>query len=205
MDTEHLLSPPQSLAVAYAPPGQRRELALLLAFDNRLKGIAANGRELLLQQLRLAWWREQLDKPVEARPRGEPLLAQLAECERADMLVQSMQRLIDAWELLVASGEAGKPQDLTEANRMRADMVFAGYARRASSSEAIIAQAQQAGLQWAQASLGLASLNDLPPPPLPGLKPLNLLLMAAVIDAGQGGRSRFWKFVRLYWHALTGR
>ncbi len=84
-------------------------------------------------------------------------------------------------------------------------MVFAGYARRASSSEAIIAQAQQAGLQWAQASLGLASLNDLPPPPLPGLKPLNLLLMAAVIDAGQGGRSRFWKFVRLYWHALTGR
>ena len=80
MDAEQNLSPPQLMAIAYAKRELREAFSLLLEFDNRLMAIAAKGQETLIKQLRLAWWREQLAKDHNDRPKGEPLLARLATC-----------------------------------------------------------------------------------------------------------------------------
>lgn len=175
----------------------------MLEFDNRLMAIAAKGQEPVLKQLRLAWWREQLSKPAESRPKGEPLLAQLAGWERQEALEASLHELINAWEMLIVNDEAHGHATIAEANRMRADAVFAGYALWADPRTEVVEQAKKAGLLWAQASLGRVSTNE-PLRLVRGLKPLNLLLMATDMDAQVGGISRVRKFLRLNWHALTG-
>lgn len=53
----------------------------------------------MLAQLRLAWWRDMLDKPQEQWPRGEPLLAQLRETGHDPRPLISM---VDGWEALLS-------------------------------------------------------------------------------------------------------
>lgn len=49
----------------------------LLALDNRLGDAARPGRDAIMIQLRLAWWRDRLAEPAANWPRGEPLLGLL--------------------------------------------------------------------------------------------------------------------------------
>ena len=65
------------LALTYAPARATRPTLALLALDARLAGIVRSASEPMLAQLRLAWWREQLEIDLTARPAGEPLLAVL--------------------------------------------------------------------------------------------------------------------------------
>lgn len=86
------------LALSYAPARSRPLWLGLLALDARFAAIVREAREPMLAQIKLAWWREELAKPVEQRRRGEPLLALLdAWGERAADLAS----LADTWEPLL--------------------------------------------------------------------------------------------------------
>jgi phytoene synthase len=98
------LTPPERLAVAYAPRALRPAWTGLLALDRRLADAARAGREPIMIQLRLAWWRDRLAEPVAARPRGEPLLALLAAW---DDQTAALAAVVDGWEAQVVGEDGG--------------------------------------------------------------------------------------------------
>ena len=71
------LTPPERLALAYAPAQMRPLWAGFLALDRRLADAAREGRDAIMIQLRLAWWRDRFAQPAAEWPAGEPLLALL--------------------------------------------------------------------------------------------------------------------------------
>ena len=203
MDAEQNLSPPQRLAVAYARRDLREAFSLLLEFDNRLMAIAEKGQETLIKQLRFAWWREQLEKDRDARPTGEPFLARLSAIENSEGLVSALRSLVDAWEQIVsAEGDPESPEVAT-ANQTRADAIFGNYAHWMTDSCNSPEAVRDAGECWARGSLGL-SMAVKEVKLLPGLKPLNLLLLAYAVDGDANGLARFRIFLRMSWHGLTG-
>lgn len=90
------------------PRAERAALTALWKLEARLFGVVAQRREVVLAQIKLAWWRERLaqvaDAP-QALPKGEPLLAELAATwgRRA-----SLAPIADAYEaiMLAEDGEA---------------------------------------------------------------------------------------------------
>lgn len=98
------LSPPERLAVLYAP---RRLQALwegFLLLDRRLADAAREGRDPLMIQLRLAWWRDRFEQPANAWPLGEPLLALL---HAWDGERPALRALVDGWEARIVGEDGG--------------------------------------------------------------------------------------------------
>jgi phytoene synthase len=133
------------LALAYAPARAREPTLALLALDTRLAGIVRNSHEPSLAQLRLAWWREQLQADAETWPRAEPLLAALRSWQGHHV---ALVALVDGWEYL--TGAAPLPEtDLSEFAQGR------GKTFR-SLAEVLGTEAESAeklGRQWALADL----------------------------------------------------
>lgn len=139
------LPPVQRLALAYAPARAREPTLALLALDTRLAGIVRNSHEPSLAQLRLAWWREQLQVEAEAWPRGEPLLAALKSWQGRHL---ALVELVDGWEYL--TGAAPLPAaDLAAFAKGRGE-AFAGLADVVGVDRT---SAARLGRQWALADL----------------------------------------------------
>lgn len=98
------LDPIERLALAYATNSSRPAWEALHFFQHRLAETAKPGREPLMIQLRLAWWRDRLSEPAERWPKGEPLLARLRvwESESAALVA-----LVDGWEAKVVGEDGG--------------------------------------------------------------------------------------------------
>ena len=62
------------LALAYTPRDRREAMRVAFELDRRLARIVAATTEPMLGQMRLAWWRDILAKPVDERPRGDVVL-----------------------------------------------------------------------------------------------------------------------------------
>lgn len=90
------------LALAYAPAAHRPVQLAAFALDARLAGVVGNAREVLLAQIKLAWWRERLSEPAAQRPLGEPLLAALSAWQGS---VDPLLALIDGWEAMLDPDE----------------------------------------------------------------------------------------------------
>jgi phytoene synthase len=129
----------------------------LLALDNRLGYAARPGRDAIMIQLRLAWWRDRLGEPATSWPRGEPLLALLTawDSERA-----ALTALVDGREAQAVGEDGGAALD-----RARAGAILA-LARMAGLSET--PALREAAADWAE---GLAVKPGLPR----ALRPLLLL------------------------------
>lgn len=98
------LSPPERLALAYATRRGRAVWEAFFLFERRLAETARPGREPLMVQLRLAWWRDRLAEPVERWPVSEPTLARLhAWGEHRSHL----SGLVDGWEASVVGEDGG--------------------------------------------------------------------------------------------------
>lgn len=145
----------QRLALSYAPASARKATLALLALDTRLAGIVRSSSEPMLAQLRLAWWREQLEADASARRAGEPLLAALENwCGQREALIG----LVNGWEeitrepplpgsaleaLAHARGAAfaalaeqtGEPRDREAALRLGKSWAIADIAARLSHPE----------------------------------------------------------------------
>jgi len=94
------LSPELQIAVAHTPPAQRDALRIFLELDARLARIVGSTSEPILGQMRLAWWREMLGKPIAERPTGDAVLdgIGLHWQGRETALIQ----LVDGWEHMLA-------------------------------------------------------------------------------------------------------
>ena len=90
-----MLPPLERLAVSYAPAGLRPLWIGVLALDQRLADAAREGRDPMMIQLRLAWWRDRMDRPAVEWPTGEPLLALL---HAWDGERPALKALVDGWE-----------------------------------------------------------------------------------------------------------
>lgn len=143
----------------------------------------------MIAQLRFAWWRDVLGKPVDERPSGEPLLAELAAL--GDLAVPALM-LVDSWELLVGEPETAEQK---QSAAMRAEAIFAAFAGWADCSEAEKGIALALGRSWAGQGDGLRSTS------IRKLRSLSILTFAAYLER-EGTRAGG---LRLSWHALTGR
>lgn len=135
------LDPLERLAVAYAPRRVRAAWVGLLALDRRLAEAAREGREPLIVQIRLAWWRDRFAEPATAWPGGEPLLALLApwDAERS-----ALTRLVDAREA-EALGDEGEG-NLSQA-RLEAMVALARLSKCGAEDAVRRAAAQWQGIE----------------------------------------------------------
>ena len=102
--TPDALEPVERLALVYADRQARVAWEALLLLQHRLEDTARPGRDPLMIQLRLAWWRDRLAEPAERRPKGEPLLARLAGWNAE---VPALIGLVDGWEAKVVGEDGG--------------------------------------------------------------------------------------------------
>lgn len=137
---------PQRLALAYAPARLRAQTLGLFALDAHLANLIRKGREPLLTQARLAWWRERLGDPVETRPKGDPVLDLLASWQGHEA---ALVALVDGWEHMV--GESLGHEEIRQFAEGRA-AAFAGLAALAGEEKSREAAAR-AGSRWALADL----------------------------------------------------
>ena len=141
------------LALSYAPSSVREPTLALLALDARLAAIVRSASEPLLAQLRLAWWREQLQAEPTVRSAGDPLLAALRSWgNRRGALV----RLVDGWEAM--TGEAPLPASALENHAEARGGAFAALAELVSAAGDREAAARL-GCDWALADLS-SRLSD---------------------------------------------
>lgn len=89
------------IAIAYTPEKVRGPLTTYLSFDQRLGRIVAGTTEPMLGQMRLAWWRDMLMKPVDDRPKGDVVLDAIGGDWTGGEA--SLIKLVDAWEILVVA------------------------------------------------------------------------------------------------------
>jgi len=93
--------PLQRLVLAYAKRADRTRYALVFALDSRFAGVIRSTSETLIGQMRLTWWRDNLTKPLEARPTGEPLIALINETEEQGSDLAPLLNLLEGWEFLL--------------------------------------------------------------------------------------------------------
>jgi len=77
-DDLELADPERALAVAYAPADRRSALTAIFALDERFGGIVSSTSETMIGLMRLAWWREALEKLDHDPAPAEPLLGLIA-------------------------------------------------------------------------------------------------------------------------------
>lgn len=131
------------LALSYGT-GRGRVLMLgLMALDQRLGQLVRQTREPMLAQIKLAWWREQLDRSAAERAGGEPLLALLEHWGEA---AGELGALAAGWEALL-----GDAPDFQAFAAARGDTCEA-LAHALGQSEAA-PMAKKAGTAWALAEL----------------------------------------------------
>lgn len=131
------------MALAYSDPRLRDALRTALALDHRLARIAGQTSEVMLGQMRLAWWRDTLKSPVSERPQGDAVLDRIAIDWHGREA--ALREVVDAWEVLVAA-EAMERADILAFAQGRA-APFAALAEGDEEAEL----ARLAGVRWALA------------------------------------------------------
>lgn len=185
----------QRLALAYARPADKPLMLGVFLLDTRLAATVRGGREPVLAQIKLAWWREQLGKAADERPVGEPLLAVLSPLAAEGA---ALGRLVDGWEHLL--GESPLAASALEEFAAGRGAAFAALARQMGLADAAAA-AERAARGWAAADLAaklgqpeeraaaleLAARHDWGRVALPRrLRPLQVLHGLARRERGQG-------------------
>ncbi len=142
----------QTLALAHASGGHRTRLAAFLKLDRRLGQFVSQSKEIMLTQMRIAWWRDQLAKPVIDRPTGDVVLDALGVHWAGEET--ALTALVDGWEALLAQPPLPDEAAL-EFVGGRASC-FAGMARLAHCDPG---NASHCGVIWAFADLA-AKISD---------------------------------------------
>jgi 15-cis-phytoene synthase len=184
------LSPPERLAIAYAPKAARAAWAGFLALDRRLAEAAKPGREPIMVQVRLAWWRERFNQPASAWPSGEPLLAVLTawDEERA-----SLAALVDGYEARNVGEDGGAEQA-----RARIEAISALGRLSGAADDAGIRSAAEQWLGLAEAPQTQATLPR-------AMRPLAILRGMALREASGRSGPPWREFLVILRLGLLGR
>ncbi|WP_298194633.1 hypothetical protein [Novosphingobium sp.] len=184
------LSPPERLAVLYAPRAAQALWEGFLLLDRRLADAAREGRDPLMIQLRLAWWRDRFDQAASEWPQGEPLLALLRAW---DGELPALRALVDGWEARIVGDDGG-----AELGRARVEAVCALARLSGVRPDETV---RRAAAEW----LGLEPAGARAPI-LPGrLRPLVILRGMALREAAGRPGGPFRDFLAILRLGLIGR
>lgn len=97
------VDPERWLAVCYAPKRSRAALAALFALDVNLGGVVASTSEPMIGALRLAWWREALEKLPQSPAPAEPVLQAIANeiTGKNPSMAAELAAMVDGWLALI--------------------------------------------------------------------------------------------------------
>lgn len=189
-EVPEMLDPAQRLALAYAPAAARDAWLALFLFDQRLAETARPGREPLMIQLRLSWWRDRLGEQSVAWPVSEPVLGQLkAWREQHGPLV----KLVDGWEALVIADDGGAELAQARAEALEALARLLGVEDLSSTREA--------ARQFVDPQTAPTTVRAIPRE----MRPLAVLRAMALREARRGPPTPIRDLVRIMWAGLTGR
>jgi len=142
--------PERLLALSYAPAGARGALGALLALDDALAQLLRTTREPALGQMRLAWWREALDRLDHEPAPAEPVLRALErEVLTRGIRGEALVPIVHGWEVLVEEELLDREALLRFGEGRGRLFAIAGQALAAGSGDPL----PVAGTGWALADL----------------------------------------------------
>ena len=220
--SEYEITPLQRLIFAYSRSKDRELYHAVFALDNRCAAILRATNEVMLGQMRLAWWRDVIVKPAVERPKGDPVLAALTFLEARGLDLNALTPVVDAWELLLVSEELTMEQvDQYAVQRSAIFEVIANYIDADINGPVV----HKAGQIWAKWDLARHSSDDKMRKALISeltshldsaesiklprkLRPLSILLRLSLSDVKQGDVDK--PLMRpatagtIIWHGVTG-
>lgn len=219
-----MLDPDRRLALSYVPAERQLALGALWRLDAALGAVLAAGREPLISQIKLVWWRDNLAKLDAAPAPAEPVLQEVARHVLPRGIKGSqLARMEEGWAILLGE-EPLAATDLENYSGARGALLF----RHSSQLLGIQmnARVKRAGEGWALADLARHSnaadaetamamarerLSDVADLRWPAqLRPLGMLAMLARRDVDHGlanvePQGAPGRMVRMLRHRFTGR
>jgi 15-cis-phytoene synthase len=145
-----MMDPDRRLALAYVPVPARPAVEALWRLDAGLAAILATGTQKMISQLRLAWWREALERLDAAPPPAEPVLQGLAaHVLPAGISGAALAAMEEAW-LILLSDDPLTGEQLERYAALRGGLLFGFTARLLGDADFPVAGA---GGLWALADL----------------------------------------------------
>lgn len=211
------LDPDRTIALSYVPIARRAAVAALWHLDAALGAVVSGGREPMISRIKLAWWREALERLDHSAAPAEPTLeAVAAHLLPREVSGAELSQMETGWAILL-NEDALSAQELQIYASERGAALFRLTARLLG----VEAQAEQAGRCWALADLArhsgepdaaaaraaareLAREERWPS----ALRPLGMLALLATRDVQaaapepQGSPARMLRMLR---HRMTGR
>jgi phytoene synthase len=218
------LDPDRTLALSYVAAEKREALRALWRLDTAMGAVLAGGREPMLAQIKLIWWRDSLAKLDTALPPGEPVLQEVAaRVVSRSIRGEQLARMQEGWSVLL-SQDPLTAADLETYAVGRGALLFRysssllGYqladkVKRAGEGWALSDLARHSNEADARTALAAAAekLADVAAQRWPApMRPLGMLAMLARRDAerGVGNLERQGapaRMARMFRHKLTGR
>jgi phytoene synthase len=119
--------PERALAIAHAPARIRAALTTLFALDERMGAIVATTSEPMIGLMRLAWWREALEKLDKLPAPAEPLLQDIVtHILPLGVLGAALGAIEDGWSALL--DEEDQVRAVARHGRERGRWLFAAAA-----------------------------------------------------------------------------
>ncbi|HEY9554110.1 squalene/phytoene synthase family protein [Allosphingosinicella sp.] len=211
------LDPDRTLALSYVPAKHRPAVEALWRLDAALGAVLAGGREPLIGQIKLVWWRDALEKLDRERAPAEPVLRAVAEHVVPIVPGAALAEFEQAWTVLLNQEPLSSSDFDDYAARGRLLFRFSATLLGDVST----AEVEDAGEAWALVDLARHSgepdkmavfnaarerarpRNRWPVP----LRPLGMLhaLARRDIEYGLGTQGSPGRMLRMLRHRFTGR
>lgn len=135
------LSEEAQLAIAHTPASARDALRIFLELDARIARIVAATSEPMLGQMRLAWWRETLGKPIDQRPQGDGVLDAIGKHWAGHE--QALVALVDGWEEMLAEQLTSRIAKLFAEGRAAPFAALAAFTKKPTDIRLISSKGQR--------------------------------------------------------------
>jgi phytoene synthase len=145
------LDPDRRLALTYVPAARRVAVASLWHLDAALGAVVSSGREPMISRIKLAWWREALEKLDHAPAPAEPTLQAVADHLLTNGISGAeLARMEEGWAVLL-NEEALSGEELQTYAGARGGAFFRLTARLLGAE--LSPEQMRAGERWALADL----------------------------------------------------
>jgi len=214
------MNPDLQLAMGSAPDAVRPALTSLWALDEAFGKVLATGREPMIGRIRLAWWREALERLDREPAPKEPVLEAIAsEVLPRGLKGAALAEMEEGW-IAVAGQEPLQPAELDSYAAHRGGLMFRFAAELLGRPSP---EAERAGEVWAlvdlarhstersdiEAALDAARSRTMPRRWPKALRPLGMIGVLAARDLERGAEQ--WeepgappRTARMLRHRLTG-
>lgn len=214
----------RALALSYVPAARRAAIKALWRLDVALGRVIAGGREPLISQIKLAWWRDSLAKlDSEAAPAEPALEAVAAHVLPMGVKGSELSHMEEGWTVLL-SQERLTAAELASYAAFRGGLLFRHSG--AILGKELSVEMEQSGQGWALVDLARHSNRDDAAASVEAareelaasagirwpsaLRPLGMLAALARRDAEQGPdglqeQGAPGRMLRMLRHRLTGR